>query len=177
MYKTKRAWKKCFESKEQLLRGWGLGLALVAGLICNACTTYLDPSKDPKKSLSDYISQSFSIKSVDDKPRLLAFLTGDVKARLGSWSEDQFRAAFIDSKRDFIKLAFKEVKDVSPAEVQITYELTYTDQGKVQDGRKHEVKVTNKKLCQLVLEQGKWRISDVKNIKELIEYKNELSLP
>ena len=29
----------------------------------------------------------------------------------------------------------------------------------------------------MVLDKGKWFISDVKNIKELVEYKDEMSLP
>jgi hypothetical protein len=141
------------------------------------CTPRLDPSQDPRKSLTDYISQSFSIKTRDDRSRLLVFLTGDAKSRLAGWSEDQFREAFLESKREFLKLSFKEVKNVSSAEVQITYELSYIDPGRNRDGKKHEAKVTNKKLCQLVLDQGKWLISDVRNIKELVEYKDEMSLP
>ncbi len=151
------------------------GLAMV--LFITSCTSYLDPSKDPKRSLSDYISQSFSIKKLEDRAHLLAFLTGGVKAHLGGWSDDQFREAFIESKREFLKLSFKEIKDISPKEIQITYELSYLDEGKGHDGHKHQAKVTNKKLCQLVLENGKWLIGDVRNLKELIEFKNELSLP
>ena len=49
-------------------------------------------------------------------------------------------------------------------------------QGKV-DGRGHEAKVTNRKNAQMIQDKGKWFISDVHNIKELVEYKNELSLP
>lgn len=131
---------------------------------------------DPKGRLTEYISRSFSIKSPEDRKLLLNYLTGDVKSRLSGWSDDQFREAFIDSKREFIKLAFREVKEISPVEVQITYELTYMDQGKGHE-KAREAKVTNKKLCQLVYEQGRWYISDVRNIKELVEYKNELALP
>lgn len=153
--------------------------AVLAALFCvlTGCTFSLDPSKDPKRSLSDYISQSFAIKNVEDRATLLNFMTGEVKTRLGGWSDDQFREAFIDSKREFIKLSFREVKEVSATEVQITYELIYLDHGKSQNPKKHEAKVTNKKLCQLELVKGKWLIANVRNLKELIEFQNELSLP
>jgi hypothetical protein len=132
---------------------------------------------DPKKVISEYISQSFSVKKLEDRQALLKLLTGGVKARLASWSDEQFQEAFVDSKRQFIKLSFREVKNVSPTEVQITYEMVYVDKAQRREGKDYEAKITNRKLCQLVLEQGKWYISDVRNIKELLEFKDELSLP
>ena len=56
--------------------------------------------------------------------------------------------------------------------MNITYELAYVDQS-----RGSGAKITNKKLCQMKLESGKWVINDVHNIKELVEYQNEMSLP
>ncbi|MEO5969390.1 MAG: hypothetical protein ABIQ95_05645 [Bdellovibrionia bacterium] len=143
-----------------------------------ACTksSKLDAT-DPKGVLTAYISKSFAVKGVEDRTELASYMTGDVKARLASWSEDQFRAAFVDSKREFIKLSFREAKDISAHEVQITYELSFFDHGKNKNGQSRESKVTDKKLCQMTLVDGKWYISDVRNIKELVEFKNELSLP
>jgi hypothetical protein len=145
--------------------------------ITPACVKSLDPSHDPKKSLSDYVATSFAITSVEDKRKLLGFLTGDVKVRLEAWNEQQFREAFIESKKNFIKLSIREVKDISATEVEITYELTYIDQSNGKTGFNHSAKVTNKKLCRLIDDHGKWLIADVRNLKELIEYQNELTLP
>ena len=131
---------------------------------------------DPKKTLTDYIALSFAIREPSDKAKLIKFMTGEVKARLESWSDDQFREAFIESGRRFLKLSFKEVKKISESEVQITYELVYLDKGG-KGTRSHEAKVTNKKMSQLVLEQGHWMIANVRNIKELVEFKDELALP
>jgi hypothetical protein len=124
------------------------------------------------KQLADYISKSFAVRSPEDRSQLLAYLTGESKNRLSAWSDEQFRQAFVDSKRQFLKLLVREMKPVSPKEMSITYELMYNDQG-----RGHNAKVTNKKLCTMVLQDGKWLISDVRNIKELVEYQNEMSLP
>ena len=68
--------------------------------------------------------------------------------------------AFIELKRQFLKLAFREVKQISPNAVSVTYELTYLDQGKGRDA-----KVTNKKFAQMLKEQGKWVVGSVRNIK------------
>jgi hypothetical protein len=142
---------------------------------CNQ-SSKLDAS-DPKSVLTDYISKSFSVKGVEDRAELVSYMTGDVKARLAGWSEDQFRNAFVDSKREFIKLSYRDTKNISPSEAQITYELSYFDHGKNKNGQSRESKVTEKKLCQMMLVDRKWLIADVRNIKELIEFKNELSLP
>jgi hypothetical protein len=155
------------------------GLGVLALLITFfGCTSSTFQTEDPKKRLSDYIARSFSIKTPQEKDLLLSFLTGEVKDRLKGWSDDQFREAFVETNRQFLKLAFKEVKSISPSETQITYEISYIDFGKLEkNGKKHETKVTNKKLCTLIRDKNQWYISEVKNIKELIEFKDELSLP
>jgi hypothetical protein len=139
-----------------------------------SCSPRQGQIEDPSRRLSEYISKSFSVKGIEDKNELISYLTGEAKVRLGNWSEDQFREAFIDSKRQFKKLSIREVKPISPQHKVITYELTFSDWGK---GINHETKVTQKKLCDMVLEKGRWMIESVQNMKELIEYKNELSLP
>ena len=155
-----------------------LCVLFVFNLLFNfSCTRSSDYANDPKSRLREYIAKSFAVKGSEDKLKLLEFLTGHVKSRFESWSDDQFREAFVDSKREFIRVNFRELKSISANEVQITYELTYNDSSKKLEGQTHSARVTNKKLCQMVMEKNQWMIADVKNIKELIEYQNELSLP
>jgi hypothetical protein len=146
------------------------GLALF--LAISACDQSAQISGDPKQQLTHYIDKSFAISGPGDREVLLSYLTGEAKNRLASWSDEQFRQAFIETKRDTPKLLIRETKPINANEVNITYELSYFDQSKGKDA-----KVTNKKLCHMVNEQGKWLIADVHNIKELVEFKNEMSLP
>ena len=152
----------------KVMTAWvALGVVLAAA----GCNGARQSPDDPKHRLNEYISKSFGVKGVDDRNALASFLTGQAKIRLYAWSDEQFRQAFVDSKRQFIKLVFTETKPVSADEVSITYELSYIDQG-----RGHDAKVTNRKLAQMVRENGKWMIRDVSNIKEMVEYRNEMSL-
>lgn len=147
-------------------------VCLVFGAFSSSCTREEKNENDPKQRLTDYISTSFSIREVSDRTKLEAYLTGGAKNRLVAWSEDQFRQAFVENKREKVKLAIREVKPVSPNRTDITYELTYIDQGRGPDAR-----VTTKRMCEMTLEDDKkWYIREVKNIKELIEYKNEVSI-
>ncbi len=148
-----------------------LAAVLALAISMTACSKKPEGQNDPKKTLSDYISTSFSVRDVGDRDKLNAYLTGGAKNRLVAWSEDQFRQAFVDTKREFVKLAIREVKPVSANRTDITYELTYVDQGRGPDAR-----VTTKRMCEMSLEDGKWMIREVKNIKELIEYKNEVTI-
>jgi hypothetical protein len=146
-------------------------------LLACSCTQFRGEAGDPKKRLTAYISKSFSIKDVEERKELMAYLSGDVKTRLERWSDEQFREAFLELKREFLKLSFKEVKLISPSEAEITYEVSFIEQGNAKNSGKHEAKITNKKLCRMIMEKGQWYISEVRNIKELVEYKDELSLP
>ncbi len=136
------------------------------------CTSKNSGANDPKGRLQEYISRSFAVSRLEDRESLMEYLTGDARKRLMLWSDEQFASAFIDSKRQFVKLLFPELRMKSENEAEITYEITYFDQG-----RGHDAKVTNRKLCQMVRDKGQWFIQDVHNIKELIEYRNELTIP
>ena len=148
-----------------------LTMVLVLATVFAACSGSND-SSDPKARLREYISKSFKVGSVKDRSSLEALLTGEAKIRLVSMTDDRFREEFVDKRRKFLKLKFREIKKVSEDELSITYEISYVNEGKA-----FEAKVTNKKLCYMKLVDNLWYISDVQNIKELVEYKNALSLP
>lgn len=153
---------------------WSRVAVLVMGLmsLLAACTLPESGMDDPKGRLTEYINKSFAVESPSDRAALLSYMTGESRARLAAWSEDQFRQAFIDSKRQKIKFAVTEIKSISANEVSLTYEVSYLDQTKSKGA-----KVTNKKLCSMVKEDGHWLIRDVKNIKELVEFKDEAAMP
>jgi hypothetical protein len=146
-----------------------LAAALAIGL--SGCFGGKPVSNDPKIRLQEYISRSFAVDGPEDRQEMLGYLGGTARTRLAAWTDEQFRRAFIEQKRQFVRLAFKEVKPVSPTEVSVTYELTYLDQ------TRGDARVTHRKLSQMVLENQRWVIAEVRNINELIEYRNEMSLP
>ncbi len=150
------------------LRNILLGL-LLAGIGCTKAPVL---SPEPVDILKAYIDKSFNIRNTEDRKTLEGYLTGDVKKRLEAWSDEQFKKAFVGSKRKFAKMAIKETQSVSPSEVTITYEIAYQD-----EGEQHRARVTNKKMSYLQKMADGWKIREVKNLKELIEYQDEMSLP
>lgn len=164
-------------------RSFGRVIWIMALLISFGCTSQSEKSGDPVQStLKDYISRSFQVRKVGDRESMLNLLTGDAKARLAAWSDEQFLQAFVDDKREFLKLVILEDKRNSGTEANLTFELTYIDRGRnAKDGRSSEggrgAQVTNRKLAHLVSQGGKWQIAEMKNIKELVEYRNEMTFP
>ena len=146
-----------------------LGSILLIFLSFNVgCSKKGTEGMDAKAVLTEYISVSFAAKVPEDRKRLLTYLTGETKVRMQNWSDEQFMQAFVDTRRNFVKLAFKEFKKVHENEASLTYDLIYD----VPNAR-----ITQRKLAQMVKPQGAWLIQDVKNIKEVVEYKNELAFP
>lgn len=152
---------------------WTWANTLLLGLLVLGGCTSSPTATDPRGRLQEYISKSFAVRGLEQRSELLVYLTGDAKRRLSLWSDDQFQEAFIDSKRQFLKLLFREENKTAENEVSITYELLYLDKSRAGT----EVKVTAKKICVLKQENGSWQIASVKNIKELVEYQDEMSLP
>lgn len=152
-----------------------LVLSLVVGVF-GACTSNSNRTDESAQAvLKEYISLSFQMKEASDRDRLLTYLTGQAKTRLAAWSPDQFNQAFLQNKREFLKLLILEDKKISATEENVTYELTYIDYGRADGGQ--GAQVTNKKLCHLIQSQGKWLITEMRNIKELVEYRNEMTFP
>lgn len=137
-----------------------------------ACTGSQNLPGDPKSRLEQYITKSFAVKQPEDRAVMSEFLTGEAKRRLTAWSDAQFLRAFVETQRTFDRLLIRETRKISASEVNITYEISYVE--KV-DARSR--KVTNRKLANMLLEQGTWYIGEVRNLSELIEFQDELSLP
>ena len=134
--------------------------------------TDLSSDVSPAKVLENYIRISFSATSLEDKKKMEEMLTGDTKARLLSWSDEQFSKAFLSAPKKFQGLKILENNKVSDQEVAITYELSF------EEGAQDKVtRTTQRKLCAIVKEDGAWKIKEVRSIRESIEYIKEFSLP
>ena len=148
-----------------------VGMVFIIAFTQFACTPELKENT-PTKILENYIKISFNATSLEDKKRMEDLLTGDTKKRLLAWSDEQFTKAFIESKKKFQGIKVLENKKVNDQEVALTYELSY------QEGQPSTAaQVTQRKLCTVVIEDGSWRIKEVRSIRESIEYLKELSLP
>lgn len=153
-----------------LRRIFGL-LSLIS--VCWSCTKMgPDPNSDPATVLQKYVQTSFHIKETNERSKLLQYLGGEAHQRLVAWSDDQFRAAFIDSKREFSKLVIREKREISPNKVNITYEVSFRDLN-----QKDAVKITSRKRVEMERASVEWKISSVRQLSELLEYDEAMAFP
>ena len=85
-------------------------LLLSAALSLSACQGRKSSGNEPQQRLTDYIAVSFQARETKDRQKMTEFLTGGAKNRLLAWSDEQFRQAFVEHKRQFKKLSIREVK-------------------------------------------------------------------
>ncbi len=147
----------------------GMMFFFLAGFV--ACTPGSD-EKTPVKVLENYVEASFHATGPSDKKKMESLLTGDTKLRLEAWSEEEFRKQFVEKRKTFKELKVLENRAVSPTEVILVYELAY-----LEGPKEKEVRITQRKLGTLVRVGDEWKIKEVRNIRESIEYLEELSLP
>jgi hypothetical protein len=165
--------------------GFGVCWLVAAGACSWSPRESLDPKKlaQPQARLTEYVSRTFAIRTPEDRSKLVELMTGKVKERMLAWSREEFKAFFLDRQREMLKFLIKDVKEISPTETQVTYELIFTEKAKaisepgVLTDRWIESKITHRRLAQLVLEGGQWFIADVRNVRELIEFKGEMAIP
>jgi hypothetical protein len=151
-----------------------LGIASLALMALASCTQQSPDEDTPRVALQDYVSKSFSVTAATDKAAMLTRLTGRARALLEAWTDDEFKSEFVDKKKTFIKLQIEGVKFLTTDTANVTYELVYLDHTK---GRDRDTKVTHRRLAELIKSEGRWQITNVRNIKELIEFRDEMSLP
>ena len=73
-----------------------------------------------------------------------------------------------------MKLFLVEERGVDERNVDLTYEITFLDAAKAGG---QGAKVTQRKIGRVRLDDGQWRIAEVRNVKELVEYQGEMTFP
>ncbi|MBT3584967.1 MAG: hypothetical protein HN509_08675 [Halobacteriovoraceae bacterium] len=126
-------------------------------LVFSSCTK----KKTPEEMLTDFVNYRFS--SNQDRQTILEKTTGGLNVKIASMSDDEF-AAFVDLK-GFRKKKLKiNLKKCTEKQCFITYTLGY-DQKIRENEKKEPFSVEIKKIAELHLDSGIWKVNDVNNVK------------
>ena len=125
-----------------------------------------------KESAEDVLSGfiKYRFKSSQTKNELLTRTTGGLHQKISNMDEETFEKFSTNKNRKMRKYRV-DLARCSNETCFITYTLSY-DEGD-QKGRKYETEI--KKIAELQLEEGFWKIADVSNIKTYIDSKRPLS--
>ena len=132
---------------------------------------------DPVLVLRDYIASSFAIKSYKDKRYMLSYLKGDALKKLKALSSAEFNEQFVNQRRTFLKLKILSEEKLNKDKFKIQYELSYINLPESNNPISTENKVTNRKSATIIKKDNKWYINEVKNVTQLIEFKDEMTIP
>jgi hypothetical protein len=129
------------------------------------------PTGTPERALKDYIEKTFQVKETSDRQKLASYLTGGALERFEKMDAVFFNQRFVTPKRKFSRLAFEEIKRIDDSEVQITYQLEYEDQSPG-----YTASVVQRKLCTMSRTESGWKLSQVRNLNENVEYLEGMKL-
>jgi hypothetical protein len=145
---------------------------LAFALVFTACTKNSPKVNTPEGVLEQYVQTAFSAHNPADRDKLVALSTGEAADLLKSMSGDDFKKRFIDNPMRFVSLHTKDMRQDQAGGVSLVYELAFKD-----GTSPNAVEQTNKKIAYLVRdEKGDWKIKGTKNIKSVIERKDDLEV-
>lgn len=145
---------------------WVFAAALLLAL--GACTKQ-DAPVAPREVLSKYVSSAFGVKAVSDLAELKQYATGQALAELNGLEKDTelFNRTFVEQNiQSASSLKIRDERKVDEARYSITYELAYRDSKKDTGDNT----VTIKKHAMFAKQDGKWLISEVQNLKTVVEH-------
>ena len=125
-------------------------------------------AQTPEEVLREYITYRFS--SEQTKEKLLEFTTGETSSKVESLTEDQFKS-YINTGIYRLKDIKVVLKSCTENTCSITYILSYNrTQG---EPLLNEIK----KVAELELVEGSWRIKDVSTVKTYFESEVPIDVP
>lgn len=147
-------------------------LLVMGVLFLTSCTRTAEGPKGSEEVLSAYISRTFNVEQVTDRNLLLELTTDRLREALAALSDEAFKKRYLGVERRFLKLRILNQQTISEEEHQITFELAFMEKQKG-----YEAKITQKQLAILKQKSGTWLISEVRGMKELVEYDEGLNIP
>ena len=153
---------------------WIFFLAFVTG-----CTGKQPGVNTPQRALSEYVGITFAVKTASDKTKLMSYMSGEAREKLAALPDAEFERYFVESKKEFVSLKVRDERKLSEDRYALTYEITYNSRGPAIDPLIHQIgmnRVINKKHVIFVKDSGRWLISEIQNLKTLIELKDETNL-
>lgn len=140
-------------------------------LVLSGCEKKIE-NIGPEQTLNQYVNMAFAVKQPTDRIKLKELLAGQASSSLSGMDDEHFMAQFLRPKRKLLKIVILENKKLSENEVSVTYETVFVD-----DLSSNQVRTTQKKIALLKKLESGWKIAEFRNVKELLEYQNEISFP
>ncbi|MEZ4743466.1 MAG: hypothetical protein R3B45_13655 [Bdellovibrionota bacterium] len=147
---------------------------LFAFLLTTGCAQMCDKSREEMSAeevVEAYLDIALNMSSVNEKELLLEYTTGDLATVIASANDEAIRQAYIEKKYNLKKYVLMERRDRTPREVEIKYQLAYSEGSKDPSEKNEDAPiVTTENTVAVVKRKGIWYIHDVIGNKTSIEF-------
>lgn len=153
-----------------MLHGWfkmKFKICFLLLALVGACTKR---SLTAQESLEDYLNMSFT--AGESRESHLSKTTGVLQEQISQMSDEDF-AQYVNIEGVNKKKFKVMLSNCNEDKCFITYNLTYDEGTKSTPNSTVEVR----KIAELWLEEGEWKVADVNNVKTHIEGKFEIEAP
>lgn len=145
---------------------------MIAILAMQSCTKPASQPTTPEGALEAYVRTAFSAKTDEARQTLLNLSTGDAKSWLETMTPETFKKQFVENSMVLQDFKSKDLRQETSGDVSLVYEIAFRD-GKTPNAAAY----TNKKIAYLTRdEKGEWKIKATKNIKSVVERKDDLEI-
>lgn len=150
-----------------------LGVFILSGCTMRSCSAKKDIA--PEEQLHSYINTAVNVTSLEEKEKLIALTSGDLRRAISSATDDAFTTAYINKRYEFRGFEIVERRDITPGElIELDFRLNYKSWSSGEEP--HLVPfVETLNRAQLVYEHGRWAIASVKSLETSFDW--EVGLP
>lgn len=138
-----------------------LRIFIVVMLVTVGCTTMCGKKHHDmtaKEVVEAYLTKAFNINSVQEISDLIAFTAGNLKQALEEADAVTISKVFVERQYYVKDVAINNQKNLTPREVEITYELQYRE---IVADQLSDALLTVTNTLNLLKREGAWYITDV----------------
>lgn len=149
-----------------------LEMTLIGALIQGCTSNCSGERKDmsPEQVVEAYLTIAMNMTEVSEKSDLLLYTIGSLRDAIDSANDDTIKANFIDKHYNLKRFTLVERRDITPREVEITFQLEYHELEEKTSKVDEAPLVTTENTVSVIRKQGYWFIRDVIGAKTTIDF-------
>lgn len=154
---------------------WGrksalVGLFFLATGCFRSCSRPIRSEMTAEQVVEAYLNAAFSMKSIEDKEKLLAYATGDLESAIAGSTDETIRKAYLDRRYTLQSFSTMGRRDRTPHEAEVTFQLIYRELPESSTNEKEAALVTTVNTVALEKAPDGWRIRSVVGAKSTFDF-------
>ena len=142
-------------------KGALIGLLFMATGCFRSCTQPGRGEMTAEQVVEAYLNAVFSMKTIEDKQKLLEFVTGDLEVAISGSTDATIHKAYLDRRYTLQSYSTMGRRDRTPHEAEVTFQLIYKELPESSTNDKEAVAITTVNTVAVEKMPDGWRIRSV----------------